>query len=63
MLLHKPAESLHVQALTELLEMNIHYVFCFSMILGELVMKEYVGEKGNFILSLCKTLISGFKAR
>lgn len=33
------------------------------MILGELVMKEYVGEKGNFILSLCKTLISGFKAR
>lgn len=62
-LLHKPAGSLHAEVLTELLEMNIHYVSCLSMILGEFVMKECVGEKGNFILSFCKTLINGFKSR
>lgn len=51
-LFHKPTGSLHAPALTELLEINIYYFSCFSMILEDLVMKEPVGEKGNFTLPL-----------
>jgi len=49
--------------LTKLFEINIYYFPCFSMILGDLVMKEHVGEKGNFILCCFKTLRNSFKAR